>query len=587
MSNHDVKAGRWLAVLGAKFAWVLPFRTSLVVLVTLFSQIAHMLAFLLPLKIVILLGSDGVPRYFPPSFAKFDRDLLVVILGVATVGFFVAHTLAEKLIDWVTKSAAHLLVERNKKLVLFENQDQVAEGAYQGFARALAGLIFCSLALIALAWVYPEMAIVMSGYLAVVTFLVLGLCSYSERAREWINTNLSVLLDNLSAVGFFCVFGYLVVDFVVFQPPGILVAILSILAGRQSFGRVGAAVKGLYRLYNQREKLDAIFFHGRPLLKVVADKPGSFWQHLTPGQRSNWVEPLLREFCDVDTPDLEEIDRALEWQQPTYPNIGVFLYRAQDAVWMVKLFGQKKGSASQHEATLLADAPHGLPAPDFQGSSQYDAFPCGVYRLEPGKTLSAHHHASARFHIYSQLLSVELTKPFVRRYLRSMSTLPHRMSYSWLDRLVVAVITPEQKESLEKLRIHWQELCDFLSALPLVIYNPSLKPGSLWQAEASGSLCVLFWERWSLEPAGAGWPTGRKALAKLHEAHQEACKHRKSMRHFPSEHLMLSALAFELEQHVKNQKLDMAVETSRHLWKTLESFVVQETPDNDLDSQSC
>nr|CDQ32847.1 hypothetical protein BN993_02274 [Virgibacillus halodenitrificans] len=586
MTGHKIKAGYWLAFLGVKFAWVLPLRTSLVVLLTLFSQVAHLLAFLLPLKIVILLGSDGVPRYFPPSFAQLDRDLLVVILGVATVGFFVAHTLAEKLIDWVTKSAAHMLVERNKKLVLFENQDQVAEGAYQGFARALAGLIFCSLALVALAWVYPEMAIVMSGYLAAATLLVLGLCSYSERAREWIHTNLSGLLDNLNAVGFFCVFGYLVVDFVVLQPPGILVAILSILAGRQSFGRVAAAIKELYRLYNQREKLDAIFFHGRPLLKVVADKPGSFWQHLTPGQRSNWVEPLLREFCDVDTQDSEAIDRDLEWQQPTYPNIGVFLYRAQDAVWMVKLFGQKKGSASQHEATLLADAPKGLPAPEFQGSSQYDAFPCGVYRLDQGKVVSARHHGSARFQVYSQLLSVELTKPFVRRYLRSMSTLPHRMSTTWLDRLVVAVISSEQSESLEKLRLYWQELCDFLNALPLAIYNPSFKPGSLWQAEASGDLCVLFWERWSLEPAGAGWPTGGKALEQLQEAHEEACKHRKSMRHFPFEHLVLASLAFELEQHVKNQKLDMAVETSRHLWKTLESFVVHEASGKELENQS-
>ncbi|WP_227370537.1 hypothetical protein [Halomonas sp. M20] len=542
-------------------------------LLTLFSQIAHLLAFLLPLKIVILLGSEGVPRYFPPSFAQFDRDLLMVILGIATVGFFVAHTLAERLIDWVTKSAAHLLVERNKKLVLFENQNQVAEGAYQGFARALAGLIFCFLALIALAWVYPEMAMVMGGYLALVTVLVLGICSHSERTRDWVSSNLSGFLANLSALGFFCVFGYLVVDFVVLQPPGILTAILAILAGRQSFGRVAAAAGGLYRLYGQREKLDAIFFHGRPLLRVVADKPGSFWQHLAPGQRGKWVAPLLREFCDVETPAQEEIDEKLEWQQPATLNVGAFIYRKQGVVWMAKLFGQKKGGASQHEATLLADAPRGLPAPEFQGSSQYDAFSCGVYRLAPGKVVSSQHHGSVRFQVYSELLSVELPKPLVRRYLRSMSTLPHRMSATWLERLAVAVVTPEQRRSLKGLSLHWQGLRDLLSALPLVIYNPSLKPGSLWQAESSGDLCILHWEKWSLEPVGAGWPLGGKALDQLLEAHEQARKHRKSMRHCPFEHLVLAALAFELEQHVKNQKLDMAAETAKQLWQTLEGLV--------------
>ncbi|MFY0992595.1 hypothetical protein [Halomonas sp. C05BenzN] len=584
MTVYEVKAGRWLVSLGAKFAYVVPFRTLLVVLLTLFSQVSHLLAFFLPLKIVILLGSEGMPRYFPPSFAQFDRDLLVVLLGVATVGFFLAHALSERLIDWVTTGAAHLLMERSQKLVLFENQNQIAEGAYQGFARALAGLVFCLLALITLAWLYPEMAMVMSGYLALTAMLVLACCSRSEGARDWVSSNLNGFMGNLSALGFFTVFGYLVVDFVLLQPPGILVAILSILAGRQSFGRVAAGVGGLYRLYSQREKLDAIFFHGRPLLRVVADQPGSFWQHLAPGERGKWTAPLMQEFCDVDTPEQEEVGNALKWLQPATPDIGVFTYREDASVLLLKLYAHKRAGAAQHEATLLADAPKDLPAPDFLGASKFDSFPCGVYRLEPGKVVTGRHHRSGLVRVYSQLLLVEMQSPLMARYLRSMSTLPQRMSLVWLERLAVAVVTSKQAQALEGLRRYWQDLRDLLSALPLVIHNPSVKPGALWQAEPSGSLCLLHWEKWSLEPAGAGWPVGDKALEQLIQAHQHACNHRELLRNYPSEHLVLAALTYELEQHVKNQRLEVSVQTATQLWKTLEDFVVQQESEQELDS---
>lgn len=579
MSDKQVKAGPWLAMLGAKFAWVVPLRTSLVVLLTLFSQISHLLAFLLPLKIVILLGSDGIPRYFPSSFARLDRDLLVVLLALATVGFFLAHVIAERITDRVTKAAAGLLVERNKKLSLFENQDQVAEGAYQGLARALAGLVFCLLVLCALAWLYPEMAMIMGGYIALTAMVTMVFHSRSVNARDWLNANLNVLMGNLSAVGFFTVFGYLVVDFAFLEPPGILVAILSILAGRQVFGRVAAAVGGLCRLYEQREKLDAIFFHGRPLLNVISDKPGSFWQYLAPGQRGEWAAPLLREFCEVDISDPNDLGRVLKWQQPANPDIGVFTYYQDDWVCLLKLFSKKRHIAALHEATLLADAPKGLPAPHFQGASQFGELRCSVYGIAPGAVVRGAQNDSARVTIFSKLLSVEVDKPFARRYLRSMSTLPQRMSLSWLDRLEIATVSTAEKESLDGVRRCWQKLRDFLSTLPLTIYNPSVKPGFVWRAEGSGDYVVLPWERWSLEPAGAGWPIGRMTFDQLLEAQTHARMHRKSLQSCPTEHLMLAALTFALEQHIKSQRLDVGVEIMTRLWQFLENSEAKQALD--------
>lgn len=65
---------RWSLSLGAKFSRVVPFLTLAIVILTLVAQIASLLSFFLPLKMIILLGSEGMPRYFPAAFAQLDRD---------------------------------------------------------------------------------------------------------------------------------------------------------------------------------------------------------------------------------------------------------------------------------------------------------------------------------------------------------------------------------------------------------------------------------------------------------------------------------------------------------------------------------
>ena len=70
------------------------------------SQIAALLAFFLPLKVVILLGSEGFPRYFPQAWAAYDRDMLVASLCAATEVFYVLHWLADRIIQWGTDAGS-------------------------------------------------------------------------------------------------------------------------------------------------------------------------------------------------------------------------------------------------------------------------------------------------------------------------------------------------------------------------------------------------------------------------------------------------------------------------------------------------
>jgi hypothetical protein len=72
-------------------------------MLTLISQISTLLAFFLPLKVVILLGSDRMPRYIPEALAALGHDALDRGPQYRDRGLFRGvYLLAERAIAWVT-----------------------------------------------------------------------------------------------------------------------------------------------------------------------------------------------------------------------------------------------------------------------------------------------------------------------------------------------------------------------------------------------------------------------------------------------------------------------------------------------------
>lgn len=572
MNNaFHLKDLRWFLSLGKKFVRVTPIRTLMVVLLTLVGQVAYILSFFLPLKIVILLGTDGIPRYFPASFAQFDRDLLIVYLSVATIGFFFLNVVTEKLTDYVSGGASASLMDRSQKLVLFEKQEEIAASAYQSFSRALAGLVFGTLTIFALSIVYSDMAWVMGCYLSLVVAVLLVLSTNSSKVRLFIQRKLGVLLNNLSAAGFFLVFGFLVLDFVLFEPPGIIFAVISILAGRQTFSRIVGAVKGLFSLYSQRQKLDVLFFHGRAL--AVSDNPrkSSLWAQLHPDTRKGWVREVLAEF-QVDDPMLSGGDWSLVWHQPAIAHAGALIARVGEQQFLIKLYDRRRSVGPQHEATLLADAPAGLPAPMFVGASQVSGYPCSVFRLAAGRSETSEHTRKVDSSLLLEIYGVIPPSRLAQRFLRSKPTLAGRMQTDWLNQAAVAVTTAGQQQASLALGEHWRALHALIGEVPLALFNPATKASAVWVCD-DGSKQAMFWERWSLEPIGAGWPTKVDRLRALESARDEIADHREDLVGVSAAQLKLVALLFEFERMLRKNKFDVAVRLLPHIWRTLAPLV--------------
>lgn len=549
---------RWGISLGAKFIRVVPVATLLIVLLSLVSQISTLLASVMPLKVVIMLGSDGVPRYFPGSFSSINRDILIAALSAGTLGFFLLHLLAEHVVGWVTSASTSRLLAKSQKMVLFENQNEVAASSYQRYSRALASGVFIVLALCGVGWFYPWMSFVIVGYFFVVLFFFWGLQQQSLGFRERLESNLAQTLNLAGGVGFFVAFGFLVVDFIFWSPPGVIIAIVSLLLIRQIMQRASGMIGDLTSLYRQKTKLDALFFHGKVLLPQQVRSEKSLWPLLETERRKAWVTAVLQELIGQEKGEVD-----CRWLQLGTPDVAGLRAKSAGRQYLVKLFEINRSSWALHEATLMAEPASHLPAPRWVGATKVEKFHCLVYELSQGDQPQPRQVNKITQELRRELLTAQPHTGTIKRYVRSKPLLWQRLEHGMIERLRVAADTPEQQREVAMLLEYLPMLHQQLKVLPLTLHNPEIKQDAIWVLPEEGDQCPtpisLNWGRWSLEPIGSGWPENEKQLVELGDALRTAATKRPELADIRVEQAELSALAFALERECQRQRYVQAL----------------------------
>ena len=563
---------RWSISIGNKFLRVVPRETSVVVFATLVSQVAILLAFLLPLKILMLLGSSGIPRYFPSSFANVDRDLLVILLSLSAIGFYFLHLLTERVIAFSADRGAKLLLERSQKIALFENQEEVAKRGYQRYSRSLAGSVFLVLVAIVLAWLYPELLAVLVGYSIVVFILLVVLYARQGSLKASLDEAPDRIVNTATSVGFLLAFGFMVTQFLLGTPPGLLVAIVSLILMRQGFSRITGVVNDLKGLYFQRFKLNALFFHGHVLVNETKKHETNFWSLLQSPQREQWLRDVLR---DVSSRPVGSV--KVHWWQLGGQDIAAFRVRSFDhegariAEHLVKLFNTKRSSLAKHEATLLSGSSV-LPALPLLSVDDVEGLHCHVFEWISAKKVPLKQVQTARQQMVEMLLTVEPEKTLVSQFSRSRPPIWQRIDSRMLERLhtVAEMLGGDYASHVERFGEQQGVIMSRLRQLPLTVVNPDLGPDAFLKTE-NGELLLALWGRWSLEPVGANWPVPPKQLDRLGDALEEAKTSRRALRDVRSEDACLAALMFSLEKLYARQDFVTALKLIPRILACLET----------------
>jgi len=560
---------RWLLSLGKKIGRVAFGHTLLIVCLTLVSQVAALLAAFLPLKVVILLGTDGIPSYLPPDLAALGRDSLIGLLCLGTLGVFLLHLLAERIIGVATVSGAGRLLQRSHKMALFENQDDQARDAYLRFSRIVAAAVFVSLSLFLLTCFYPAMAAVQLSYLLLVTLIFAAVVSSNtELERRLANapTKLAALLNALSGLGFFVVFGFLVADFLLLSQPSVILGIVALLLSRQVLQKASTLITDANALLRQRTRLDALFFHGKVLMPALTSEQSSLWSLMMPARRTDWVKPVLQEYTDyIDGPV------SFSWQETAVLNAASLRVQAGGKAYLLKLFAANRNAAAIHESTLMLEGVTELPACPLRGVTKVGELQCLIYECPADAGVEIKNLVPVVSKLNAKLMSIRPPERLRMLYKRSHPMLWQRLDMQALNGLEVAVNGSDDQNIFDQLLVVYPRLVSRLRELPLCIHVPDIQPADLY-LHPDGEAFFLNWTRWALEPLGAGWLVFGYWFNELSAVFENAKTASPELSGYSLEQVELAALCFALDQHCQRRQYCQALALAPKILERLEAL---------------
>ncbi|MFU8833372.1 MAG: hypothetical protein ACNA7J_14630, partial [Wenzhouxiangella sp.] len=118
-----------------------PVRLAAAVPVFLVNQVSFVLSMMLPLKVIIMLGSDGVPRYFRFFMTEETRDAWLVGLAAGAVGMFLLYLLTGAILTRLGRRGGERVLEHSRKTGLFDDQDRFASDVFLRVASTWGTLV--------------------------------------------------------------------------------------------------------------------------------------------------------------------------------------------------------------------------------------------------------------------------------------------------------------------------------------------------------------------------------------------------------------------------------------------------------------
>ena len=535
-----------------KFFGITTLPSILAVTFILVSTVAQTFAFFLPLKVVLLLGSDGVPDYFKVVFGDAAKNDLIAWLSISAVGFYLFHLLADYLAASCVGRGADRLMQSSKKIVIYSNQKLLAEGFYGKMCSSIAAALFVLIAI--LVGLKLDMFLFLSLLVILLLLFVLTavVCSF-DAGKFFLIEHYQAVLVIISGVCFLFLFGVIVFSALVLGEGNLVFAIVNLMLGRQMLQRLVSVFRDGVFLSRSRVKFNSLFYvdlHYQP--NTSSDQEKCFSELCHRDARIKWLKRLLPEGSN------REVDYSSFWHELGMSNLvgfAVFDSMGREQAF-IKISGPGREGLAEHEKILLeSDWAKGLPAPCLREKSILESFDCLVFD-EVGEKVAEKDLGPAYMSVLASIWSVEPDGELVNKYARSRPMIGDRLTIEIAAILYEVANTDYYRLAVESYVTHFTKLKSLISDLPLCIYNPDLNIYLIYQ-RADSSYISPHWGRWGIEPIGFGWRACDFEF--LGEYLSRAKKQRPQLTDVTEKHVKMVALLSQFELHLKSHSYVTAV----------------------------
>lgn len=543
---------RWLFDLAKHLVGQTPGRSWAAIFASLSGQACLMIAMLLPIKVVMLLGLDTIPSYMPWPLRSMTLEQLTLLLSGLTLVFYGVYLAGEKLTEQWIDSAATEVIGKTGKVVLFENQGDIASDTYKRMVRAIAALLLTLGVISLLGVLYLKMCLVLIAFLAFSIWPAVRIFKYAHKIN---NPQLIIQsLNNLGNIGFLVCFALVVVDHLYFAAPSVLFTIAALILARQATSKIAAGVGDLTHISRQREKISALLYQEHLLLPSKGNQSDKITPLLASPARDLWLKQALRQ-CEWLTSEQEDIE--VRWLQSTTPNVYSF-WVAQAATGrrcLVKIFDTTRKALALHEASLLTSpSAEQLPAPKLEHASVLEGFHIHVLATPSGSDpLNDRGQTEALSACALRALCYCPPGGEIKdAYLRSHPLLWQKLSEDLLQPLYLSA-DQEQTTRLNDICQHLEPIREKLRELPLTFVNPTINYRTLI-AHDQNRVQVSQWGQWKIECFGAQFPANAQGIASIGDIIDQAQGERSDIAQVDISLVKLACWFSGIEQAVNSQR---------------------------------
>lgn len=556
---------RWVVQILGQFMRVVPGVTLAVVTYLTVARITRLLAFLLPLKVILLAGSEGMPRFFRAVLAPDQREIGIVVLSAAAIVSYGLTLFLEARSKRLSDGAGADLLSAAGIMSVVANQREEIQNIYVRFTQIVSAALFVTAGTLVLAALDP----VLAGYL-----FGLALCFYvltawalhgitplkRNRLAAFIDMQFGSYLAILSSIAFLS--GFLVILHPFLNGSGnVLVAIISIVVLRQITGALTGAIKDVVGLVQKRQLVDTLVLPDRQFHQVEGSDQRTLRALFARQDRERLIADELARLRQPGQ------SVHVEWLDPPVRGMAEFAIALQGGTATARHFRQRVfpprlGRMVENEDLLFRHvAREAVQAAPVVTRFAHGDHECIVYDAGRGVAPTASELSAGHGDFIAALWGVELPPALVRIYAATHKAMQDRLTDDLVVRMDVAVDCDAAAETLERLSEALPAIREVLAGLPLALTNPAFTRAQTVLG-AEGAIQVLGgWGDWTLEPMGAGLPAPFVNKEKLDTllAHVRCRRAGVVGERIGAEHLMLARRCGLLEKEIARGAMKSAL----------------------------
>ncbi|NDY96295.1 ABC transporter ATP-binding protein [Wenzhouxiangella limi] len=463
--------------------WSFLFSMPLVVI----NQVSFILMFMLPLKIIIMLGTEGIPRYMQFFVTQETRQAWIIYLSLGIVGFFILYLVSDLVLSRLGARGGARIRAQGNKATLFDAEEDFAKDVFSRVAQTWGTLLLViggvALGLL-LEW--RLVAVLMVAVILEIIFLARFWNRYqapeqAEARDRFVQKRVDVL-QNISAVNTFLAFGVLVFLFLTDPTMNFIIGLIMFILTRQVLQRMVKSTQDGYFMLQQRERIEALVYPEQHVREKRQAREVSFETLLMPDRRRDLFEEVAR----MGYPEMAH----RQWQWCDFAVRGQALYvsspQAEDqAELRLKVIGNAKDAGLAREVQFYQSSSAkalGLSA-EFVGSGAvhgrgFLALRSGVLKACPGKDYPAKLRQ-----VRLALWQHDLDKALAERLKRSFASLGDRLDAERFARIRLGCNEPEEEKLLDAFLDCLADMRHMVNAMPRVLINRNVAPANLLLTE--------------------------------------------------------------------------------------------------------